>query len=55
MWLMADATRVGWPTAMGRITLSMKTGLNSAGWNFNKPSKIQITPSRDLQCAAVHM
>ena len=45
MWFMVDATTVGCPTAIDRIKSPMKAGFKIAGWNFKRPSKIQMTPS----------
>jgi hypothetical protein len=42
---MVDATRLGWPTAIGLMTSDTKDDLKRSGWNFRNPSMTQIAPS----------
>ncbi len=45
VWLMVEATRLGWPAAIGLMTSETNEDLKRSGWNFSSPSMIQMAPS----------
>ena len=45
VWLMVEATRLGCPAAIGLMTSDTNEDLKRSGWNFSRPSMIQIAPS----------
>ena len=45
VWLIVEATRLGWPAAIGLMTSETNDDLKRSGWNFSSPSMIQIAPS----------
>src|ERR1700685_238851 len=44
VWLMVEATRLGWPTAIGLMTSDTNEDLKMSGWNFRSPAMIQSAP-----------